>query len=141
MMEKIHIYTDGSSRGNPGPAAIGVYIADANGNMAQEIAETIGNATDTFAEYQAVLRGLQTVADTYGEKTKEMEFELFLSSELAKKQLNSECPIKDASLVPHFIEIHNLRVSAVPNLILTHEARAENKQADQLVNEALDAGK
>jgi ribonuclease HI len=140
MMEKIYIYTDGSSRGNPGPAAIGVYITDAKDAMIQEAAEAIGNATDTFAEYQAVLRGLQTVEEMYKEKTKEMEFELCLSSELAKQQLNGECQIKDAGLVPHFIEIHNLRVSVVPNLILTHVPREKHKVADQLVKEALDAG-
>jgi ribonuclease HI len=141
MMEKIYIYTDGASRGNPGPAAIGVYITDAKDTMIQEAAQTIGNATDSFAEYQAVLCGLQTVEEKYGEKAKEIEFELCLSSELAKKQLNSEAQMKDASLVPHFIEIHNLRVSAVPNLLLTHVPREKNNAADQLVNEALDAGK
>jgi len=140
-MEKIYIYTDGSSRGNPGPAAIGVFITDAKSNMIQEAAETIGNATDDFAEYQAVLRGLQIVEEIYGEKTKEMEFELRLDSELVKKQLNSECTIKDASLVPYFIEIHNLRVSTVPHLILTLVSQAENTEAARLVNEALDAGK
>ena len=140
-MEKIYIYTDGSSRGNPGPAAIGVFITDATGSMIQEAAETIGNATNDFAEYQAVLRGLQTAEQMYGEKAKEMEFELRLDSELVKKQLNNECPIKDASLVPYFIEIHNLRVSTVPHVILTHVPRAENTEANRLVNEALDAGK
>jgi len=141
MMEKIHIYTEGSSRGNPGPAAIGVYITDAKDNMIQEAAETIGNATNDFAEYQAVLRGLQTVEEMYGKKTKEMEFELRLSSELVKKQLNNEYQIKDAGLVPYFIEIHNLRVSTIPHVILTHIPRTENAEAARLVNEALDAGK
>jgi len=140
-MEKIYIYTDGGSRGNPGPAAIGVYITDAKGTMVREVAETIGNATNNFAEYQGVLRGLQTVKEMYGKKAKEMEFELRLDSELVKKQLNGEYQIKDAGLVPHFIEIHNIRVSAIPNLILTHVRREKNKEADRLVNEALDAGK
>jgi ribonuclease HI len=141
MMKKIYIYTDGSSRGNPGPAAIGVFITDAKGNMIQEAAATIGNATDDFAEYQAVLRGLQTVEEMYGENTKEMEFELRLDSELVKKQLNNQCPIKDAGLVPYFIEIHNLRVSTVPHLTLTLVSQAENTEAARLVAEALDAGK
>jgi ribonuclease HI len=140
-MQKIYIYTDGDSRGNPGPAAIGVYVTDAQGNMLREVAETIGNATNNFAEYQAVMRGLQIVQEMYGEKTKEIEFELCLDSELVKKQLNSEYQIKDASLVPYFIEIHNLRVSAIPNLTLTHVPREKNQAADRLVNEALDAGK
>ncbi len=138
-METIIIYTDGGSRGNPGPAAIGVFICDANGNMIREVAETIGNATNNFAEYQAVMRGLQVAKEQFGSKTKELQFELRLDSELVKKQLNGEYQIKEPGLVPHFIEIHNLRVSSFPNLVLTHVQRELNKEADRLVNEALDA--
>jgi ribonuclease HI len=137
-MEKIYIYTDGGSRGNPGPAAVGVYVTNEKGEMLQEVAETIGNATNNFAEYQAVLRGLQTVQEMFGSKTKELDFELRLDSELVKKQLNSEYQIKEAGLVPHFIEIHNLRVAAIPRLTLRHISREENGEADRLVNEALD---
>lgn len=138
-MEKIIIYTDGGSRGNPGPAAIGVFITDSTGAMITEVAETIGNATNNFAEYQGVLRGLQTVKEKYGKKAKEMEFEVRLDSELVKKQLSGEYQIKEAGLVPHFIEIHNLRVSTFPHLTFTHVRRELNKEADRLVNEALDA--
>lgn len=138
-MEKITIFTDGGSRGNPGPAAIGAYIIDSNGKVLKEVSETIGNATNNFAEYQAVMRGLQTVKDMYGKKTKEMEFELKLDSELVKKQLSGEYQIKEPGLVPHFIEIHNLQVSHFQNLTFTHVRRELNKEADRLVNEALDA--
>lgn len=138
-MEKITIFTDGGSRGNPGPAAIGVYVVGADGKMIREVAETIGNATNNFAEYQAVLRGLQTVKEHFGKKTKDMAFELKLDSELVKKQLNGEYQIKEPGLVPHFIEIHNMRVSSFPNLTFTHVRREFNKEADRLVNEALDA--
>ncbi|MCA9359326.1 ribonuclease HI family protein [Candidatus Kaiserbacteria bacterium] len=138
-MQKITIFTDGGSRGNPGPAAIGAYIVDANDKVLKEVSETIGNATNNFAEYQAVMRGLQTVKEMYGKKTKEMEFELKLDSELVKKQLSGEYQIKEPGLVPHFIEIHNLRVSNFPNLVFTHVRREFNKEADRLVNEALDA--
>jgi len=138
-MEKIIIYTDGGSRGNPGPAAIGVFVTDSTGAMITEVAETIGNATNNFAEYQGVLRGLQTVKEKYGKKTKDMEFEFRLDSELVQKQLSGVYQIKEAGLVPHFIEIHNLQVSSFPNLLFTHVKRELNKDADRLVNEALDA--
>jgi ribonuclease HI len=138
-MEKIIIYTDGASRGNPGPAAIGVFIADSTGTMITEVAETIGNASDNFAEYQAVLRGLQIVQETYGEKTHEMEFEVRLDSELAQKQLNGESEIKEAGLVPYFIEIHNLRVSTFPRVVFTLIQSELNADAKRLVKEALDA--
>lgn len=138
-MEPITIYTDGGSRGNPGPAAIGVQILAADGSVVKEVSEAIGNATNNFAEYQAVVRGLQAAKEYFGKRTKELPFELKVDSELVKKQLNGEYQIKDPGLVPHFIEIHNLRVSSFPRLTLTHVPRTQNKEADRLVNEALDA--
>jgi ribonuclease HI len=81
---------------------------------------------------------LQTLKQIYGKKTKEMQFEIRLDSELVKKQLNAEYQIKEPGLVPMFIEIHNLRVSSFPSLIFTHVRRELNKEADRLVNEALD---
>jgi len=137
-MEKIIIYTDGGARGNPGPAAIGVQIQDEQGKVIKEVSETIGNGTNNFAEYQAVAVALETAKKMFGKKTKDTNFEIRLDSELVKKQLNSEYQIKDPGLVPLFIEIHNLRVSSFPNLTFTHVRREKNKEADRLVNEALD---
>jgi ribonuclease HI len=138
-MGKITIFTDGGSRGNPGPAAVGVQILDETGKVLKEVSETIGNATNNYAEYFAVVRALQTCKEHFGKKTKELHFELKLDSELVKKQLNGEYQIKDVGLIGHFIEIHNLRVSSFPNLTLIHVRRELNKEADRLVNKALDA--
>ena len=121
------------------PAAIGVQIQSASGEVLGEVAETIGNSTNNIAEYQGVLRGLQALKEMFGKKSKEMAFEVRLDSELVKKQLNAEYQIKEPGLVPFFIEIHNMRVANFPNLTLTHVPRAQNKEADRLVNEALDA--
>lgn len=137
-MEQITIFTDGGSRGNPGPAGIGVYVVDGAGEVVLEHKATIGNATNNFAEYQAVAAALEVVQKKFGKQTKDMQFELKLDSELVKKQLNGEYQIKDPGLVPHFIHIHNLRVAHYPNLTLTHVKRELNKEADRLVNEALD---
>jgi ribonuclease HI len=136
-MKQITIFTSGDSRGNPGPAAIGVSFMDQSGTVINEIVETIGNATSTFAEYQAVMRGLQAAKDIFGIETSNIKFELKLANELVKKQLNGENEIKEPGLVPHFIEIHNMRVSSFPNLTFTHIQREQNKATDQLVNEAL----
>ena len=138
-MEKIIAYTDGGSRGNPGPAAIGVQILDTQGKVLKEVKEFLGNATNNFAEYQGVMVALQTLKQLYGKKTKEMDFEIRMDSELIKKQLNGEYQIKEPGLVPHYMEIHNLRVANFPNLTLTHVLREKNKEADKLVNECLDA--
>lgn len=137
-MEKVIAYTDGGARGNPGPAGIGVHIVDISGNVLKEVSQFIGNSTNNFAEYQAVATALETLKQMYGKKTKEMEVELRLDSELVKKQLNSEYQIKEPGLVPHFIVIHNLRVSNFPHLTFTHVRREFNKEADRLVNEAVD---
>lgn len=138
-MEKIIVYTDGGARGNPGPAGIGVSIQDADGNVLQELSESIGNGTNNFAEYMGVARALQALVKRFGKKTKEMEFELRMDSELVKKQLNYEYQIKDPGLIPLFVEIHNLRVANFPHLTLTHVPREKNKDADRLANEAMDA--
>ena len=139
-METIICYTDGGARGNPGPAGIGVYITDSSGAVIEEHAAFIGNSTNNFAEYQAVATALEYLKKRYGKKTKEMQFEIRMDSELVKKQLNHEYQIKEPGLIPLFIEIHNLRVSQFPNLILTHVKREQNKEADRLANEAMDRG-
>lgn len=136
-MEKVIIYTDGGARGNPGPAGVGVYITKGE-EVVREIKESIGNATNNYAEYHGVMLGLQTLKKIYGKATKDMEFEMRMDSELVKKQLNNEYQIKEPGLIPLFIEIHNLRVANFPNLSLVHVPRAENKEADRLANEAMD---
>ncbi|MEN9920796.1 MAG: ribonuclease putative phosphoglycerate mutase [Candidatus Parcubacteria bacterium] len=138
-MKKITIFTDGASRGNPGPAAIGVQVVDARGAVVREVSETIGNATNNIAEYYAVMRGLQVSKEVFGKSTKDLQVEVKLDSELVKKQLNAEYQIKEPGLVPYFIEIHNMQVASFPRLTYTHVRREFNKEADRLANEALDA--
>ena len=137
-MEKIILNTDGGARGNPGPAGIGVQIQSADGKVLKEVSEFIGNSTNNFAEYNAVMVGLHTVKKMYGKATKDMEFEVRLDSELVQKQLSHEYQIKEPGLVPFFIEIHNLQVSNFPHLTFTHIPREQNKEADRLANEAMD---
>lgn len=137
-MKKVIVYTDGGARGNPGPAGIGVQVMDEKGTVLKEVSEFIGNSTNNFAEYHAVVVALNTLKKLYSKKTKEMSFELRMDSELVKKQLNSEYQIKDPGLVPMFIEIHNLRVSSFPYLTIKHVRREQNKEADRLANEAMD---
>ena len=138
-MNKITVFTCGGSKGNPGPAAIGIYVVDSEGKVLIESAETIGNATDDYAEYFAIVRGLQVVADLFGGKTKETKFELKISNETVNKQLNAEHQINDVSLIGHFIEIFNIRVAYFPNLMITYIGKGSNKEANRLVKEALDS--
>ena len=137
-MEKIIVNTDGGARGNPGPAGLGVVIAEENRNVVKEVSESLGNGTNNFAEYQAVLVALQTLKALYGKKTKEMEFEIRMDSELVQKQLTNQYQIKEPGLIPQFIEIHNMQIANFPHITFTHVRREENKEADRLANEAMD---
>lgn len=138
-METIFVYTDGGARGNPGPAAVGVYITTESGEVVREAKKEIGNATNNYAEYYAVVLALQTLKQIYSKKTKDIQFSFKLDSELVQKQLSGIYQIKEPGLVPLFIEIHNERVSSFPHISFTHIPREQNKEADRLVNEALDS--
>ncbi|HMO78006.1 MAG TPA: ribonuclease HI family protein [Candidatus Paceibacterota bacterium] len=136
-METIIAYTAGGAKGNPGPAAAGVYITDAKGKVVREVKQSLGNATSDFAEYYGVMLVLQTLQEIYNKKSKKIQFEIRLSSELVQKQLSALEPIKEPGLVPMFIEIHNMKVASFPYISFVHINRAKNKEADRLVNEVL----
>lgn len=138
-MEKITIFALGVSKGSPGPAAIGAQIIDAKGKLIQEVSESIGNATDEFAEYFAVVRALQVAQEYFGEKADGVSFTINLSNDSVKKQLNHESQIKDISLIGHFIEIHNLRVSSFPNIAFAMVKGEMKKEVVGLARKALDA--
>lgn len=138
-MKKIIIYTDGAARGNPGPAGSGACITDADGNMLRGFTRPLGRATNNFAEYEAVILGLEGARKLFGsEAVKEMEVEVRMDSELVCKQLNGEYQIKEESLVPQFIKIWNMRVAGFPKIKFIHIPREKNKEADKLSNEAID---
>ena len=141
MRQKIIVYTDGGARGNPGPAGAGVYIVGVDGKPLRSVAEFLGRQTNNWAEYQAVILALEALKKLFG-KTRlgELDIELKLDSELIARQLRGEYQIKEPTLFPQFIKVHNLRVSDVPNLTITHVPRAQNKDADRLANEAMDRG-
>ena len=131
MNPKIIVYTDGGSRGNPGPAAIGVVIGD------KKYSKAIGKTTNNVAEYQAVIFALKKLKQLLGKKgIEENEIELRLDSELIAKQLNGQYKIKEKELQPLFVEVWNLRLN-FGDLHFAHIPREENKLADKLVNQAL----
>lgn len=131
MLEKIQLFTDGGARGNPGPAGIGYVIWDGN-KLVDKGGEYIGKATNNQAEYKAIILGLEKAKNT-GAK----EVECFLDSELVVKQLNREYKVKDKDLAPLFIKAWNLSLN-FKKISYTHIRREKNKDADSMVNEALD---
>lgn len=130
--EKIIVYTDGGARGNPGPAAIGVVIG------MKKYGEKIGRATNNVAEYSAVVFALNKLRALLGKKeSKNTEIEIRVDSELITKQLNGQYKIKDTDLQALFIEVWNLKQN-FKKVEFTHIPREKNKEADELVNLALD---
>lgn len=137
-MKKIICYTDGGARGNPGLAGAGVVADYADGTEIFQGSQFLGNATNNYAEYAAVLLALNELKRRLGKATREHEIEVRMDSELVQKQLSHEYQIKEPSLVPQFIEIHNLCVASFPNIAFVHVPREENKRADKLANDAMD---
>jgi ribonuclease HI len=134
MDEKIIMFTDGGSRNNPGPAAVGVYIE----TLDKKYGEYIGTKTNNEAEYEALIFGLKKIRALVGkEKTKRCAVGCFLDSELVVKQLNHEYKLKEERIQKYFIEIWNLMLD-FKAVSFTHILREKNKIADALVNEALD---
>ena len=138
-MKKIILYTDGGARGNPGPAGAGAYITDDAGNALKEISKPLGVRTNNWAEYEAVVEGLQAIKKMYGaKKLREIEIEVRMDSELVARQLNGEYQIKEETLFPQFIKIWNMRIKDIPHVSFTHIPREKNREADRLANEAMD---
>jgi ribonuclease HI len=132
MNSKLTIYTDGGARGNPGPAAIGAVIYDEQRQIVSEISEYIGETTNNQAEYRAVVAAI-TKARELGAS----ELDFFLDSLLVVEQLNGNYKVKNKDLAPLFVQIHNAGLG-FRKVRYTHVRREQNKEADKLVNQALD---
>ena len=131
-MKVIKLYTDGGSRGNPGPAAIGVIIRAEDGSVLGEYGRHIGIATNNEAEYQALVYGLELVSHYTP-----CAVEVYLDSELVCNQVNGSYKIKDAKLIPHYQNIMQARLG-FKSFSCRHIPRERNTDADRLVNVALD---
>lgn len=130
MFKELTIYTDGASKGNPGPASIGASLCH-SGKEVANISQAIGYATNNIAEYTALLEALK--------KAKEMNVKVIhvkADSELMIKQLTGLYRVKNPDIKIIFIEIDKLRTS-FEEITFTHVPREENKRADQLANLAL----
>jgi len=139
--KKLTIYTDGGARNNPGPAGIGCVLYNENKKIIKEISEYIGETTNNQAEYKACLRAMEEakkLSSRGGQGCSEdMELEFFLDSELVVKQLNREYKVKNKELAPLFMKIYNLS-QQFKKVTFSHVRREFNKEADALVNEAID---
>jgi ribonuclease HI len=129
---KLVVHVDGGARGNPGPAAIGVVVSEPGGEVLDELAETIGVATNNVAEYRAMLRGLQRAAELGAR-----EVEVVNDSELVAKQLQGVYKVKHPAMKPLYDEATSA-LRGFDRWSIRSVPRAQNAEADALVNAALD---
>lgn len=136
-MKKIILHTDGGARGNPGPAAIGITLEsdDGAGNqvLIGEIKRYIGEQTNNFAEYTALITALEEA-----HKLGYSAADCFLDSELVVRQVKGEYKVREETLKPLHAKVQAL-IKHFSLITFNHVRREKNAEADRLVNEALDA--
>ena len=135
QIDKIIAYTDGASRGNPGPAAAGFILINTSGTQLQANAFCLGHTTNNVAEYTAICKALNA-AKQIGAK----QITVFSDSELLVKQINGEYRVKSDQLRPLFRQAVDL-LGEFENWKVQHITREKNKEVDKLVNRSLDLGR
>ena len=131
--KNILIYTDGASRGNPGPCAMGIQVLDSeNHSIYEEASYLESNNTNNFAEYQAVIRALELAVEHSVQ-----ELSLFSDSQFLIRQLEGKYKVKSANIKPLFEQCRQL-IKKIPKTRFEHIPREKNKKADALANKALD---
>ncbi len=138
-MKKIIIYTDGGARGNPGPAGAGAVFCNEKEEKMQEYGKYLGDSlTNNEAEYMAAIFGLEKFKSSFGKRlAKEAEVTLCVDSELLAKQVQGKYKIENEKLKPLFLKLWNLFLD-FKKVRVKHVTRNKNKEADRMVNEALD---
>lgn len=131
-MSRAIVNFDGGSRGNPGPAAIGVVVRDSAGAVLEEVGEKIGEATNNVAEYRALLRGIELAAARGAS-----ELELVGDSLLVVSQVEGSFKVKNAGMKELHAEVKRA-LAPFDSWSIRHIRRTDNADADRLVNEALD---
>lgn len=133
MSKRVIAYTDGGSRGNPGPAGAGIVVSDPNQTVLSAKGFFLGTNTNNFAEYTGVIKALEAALELKAD-----QIELFSDSELLVKQLNGLYKVRSANIKPLYEQAANL-LNRFKQWTVTHVYRSDNKHADALVNQAMDA--
>jgi ribonuclease HI len=132
---KLVVHVDGGARGNPGPAAAGAVISTPDGDVVDRAHELLGVATNNVAEYRGLLLGLARAHELGA-----TEVEVVNDSELVAKQVNGVYKVKHADMKP----LHAAAKAALGDFerwSIRSVPRAQNAEADALVNQALDAAR
>jgi ribonuclease HI len=132
---KLVVHVDGGARGNPGPAAAGAVLSTPDGEVVDEASELLGVASNNVAEYRGLLLGLAR-AKALGAT----EVEVVNDSELIAKQVNGEYKVKHAAMRPLYLDAM-AALRAFDTWSIRSVPRAQNADADALVNQALDSAR
>ncbi len=132
---KLIVYSDGGSRGNPGPSGCGIFITDDNGVSKEKRHKYIWHATNNIAEYTAALLGISRAIDLWA-----ASIDLRADSKLVIEQLAGRYKIKNPELKKIASEIRENIVAWWGDIIYTHVYREYNTEADRLSNVAMDEG-
>lgn len=128
------MYTDGGSRGNPGPSALGVFLE----TLGVRYGEFLGRGTNNEAEYAAILSGMRRVVTEIGEtRAKSAHLECRMDSELAMRQLTGRYRVKHPRM-KYWFDLIQAHKASFAEVSFHHVLREKNKEADKMVNEALD---
>jgi ribonuclease HI len=127
-----HANIDGGARGNPGPAAYGVVIRDAKGELVARLKKYIGQNTNNVAEYFGLIAALD-YAQTHGIRA----LRVVSDSELLVKQMRGQYKVKSGDLRPLFERAKKM-AQGLESFRIEHVYREQNREADELVNQALD---
>jgi ribonuclease HI len=138
MTSSINIYTDGGARGNPGPAALGVYISDANNKKIAGFGKAIGIATNNVAEYKAVIAALDWIIENKKDFLPDTKISFFLDSKLVCSQIVGLFKVKNLSLKDLLLDVRDREGQICLPMYYKHIPREKNSEADAFVNEALD---
>ena len=131
--KEVFIYTDGASRGNPGPCALGLEVFDSKKNLIyQESSFLESQNTNNFAEYKAVIRAFE-----WAVQNKIQKLTLFSDSQLLIYQLQKKYKVKSPNIKILFQECQSF-LKHIPQVNFQHIPREQNKGADTLANQALD---
>ena len=134
------INIDGGSRGNPGPAAVGVVIKTENNQLIESISKFIGITTNNEAEYQALIAALEYLSQ-YKEKlnlTENILIDFYIDSKLIVNQVNGFFKVKNSRIRNFIYKIRELEIGIPGKIVYQLIPREKNSQADLLVNQALD---
>ena len=137
-IQKLNLFTDGGARGNPGPAAIGVFIRDDRDAEIAGFGKKIGVSTNNIAEYKAVIEALFWILKNREKLSKTVKINFFLDSNLVFSQITGLFKIKNSQLRDLLFQVRQMELEINIPINYSYVPREKNKDADKYVNLALD---